>query len=225
MGPLEGLIRRHPCEVYRHQTILSRWHCVRALADPWRVTFGACMRSNPANTFNTCTRAEPHPPWLLWGLRLARRLVLSHLAPQTLYTPLGAAGMAEPAAAEPPVGWPAAEVALLDAGVPLDPPVYRSMVDAQVAAPEGQLHPDLAALNAGQPAPAARAVQLAQGEPQTLPYIIESCFVPMLHLRRSLLVFEPRGQLAQVRQARKRRRTGRREDGQPRAASNSYPGR
>lgn len=131
--------------------------------------------------------------------------------------------MAEPAAAEPPVGWPAAEVELLDAGVPLDPPVYRSMLDAQVAAPEGQLHPDLAALNADQPAP--RAVQQAQGEPQTLPDIIESWFVPMLHLRRSLLVFEPRGQLAEERQARKRqRRTGQRDDDVD-YDGNSYSGR
>lgn len=130
--------------------------------------------------------------------------------------------MAEPAAQ----GWPALAVAQLDQGLPLDSPGdYRSLLDWQVLAPAGALHPSVAALNAGLPAPAARAVQQAQGEPQTLPDIIEAHFVPMMTVRRGLLVFEPRGQRREERQARKRQRSAAQRDDDVRYTGNSYAGR
>lgn len=131
--------------------------------------------------------------------------------------------MAQP---EAPVGWPAAVLEQLDAGVPLEQHAdYREMLDLQAAAPPGQLHPSVAALNAGVAAPAARVMQLADGAPQQLPDIIESCFAPMMNLRRSVVVFEPRGQTPAERKARKRRRGGNGQADGATYSGNAYPGR
>lgn len=81
--------------------------------------------------------------------------------------------MAEPEA-EAPVGWPAALLEQLDAGAPLQNADYRQLLNLQAAAPAGQLHPDVAALNAGVAAPAALVKQLPDGASQKLSDMIES---------------------------------------------------
>lgn len=148
------------------------------------------------------------------------RLAPLHPAANTLAGRLWGRGMAEPA--QP--GWPAQAVTQLDEGLPVDcPGDYRSLLDWQVLAPARELHPSVAALNAG--LPAARAVQQAQGEPQTLPDIIETYFAPLLSRRRGLLVFEPWGQRREERQARKRQRSAAQRDDDVRYSGNSYAGR
>ncbi len=110
-------------------------------------------------------------------------------------------------------------------GRPLEQPDgYRSLLDVQVLAPAGELHPSVAVLNDGLPAPAARAVQLAEGDSQTLPDMVESRFVPMMESRRSLLVFEPRGQRREERQARKRQRSAAQREDDVDYRGNSYSG-
>ena len=134
------------------------------------------------------------------------------IAPASPYHPRGwALAMAAPEP-EAPVGWPARVLGQLDAGTPLEEDAdYRQLLDLQAAAPAGELSADVAALNAGVAAPAARVLLLPDGASQQLPHMIESCFAPMLELRRSVLLFEP-AQAPEVRQARKRQR-----------GSNPYP--
>lgn len=111
----------------------------------------------------------PKVPALRWCSRCALH---SGARPGRWWEP---GAMAEPAIAVPE-GWAAAVAAKLDAGLPLEEEQYRLALELQQAAPPGQLHPTLTAVNAGATADAPRVVALHVGDSLLLRDVSACCW-------------------------------------------------